>query len=116
MIRRVFVSSQRARAEAPKHPQCYFHPDTEQQGERAGFLMTLYGSVGVKQLARAFMATVQSSRITAVARASQPSNRQPEYATLLKRFLPHNALSTIFLLIYFLSNVPTIKNHPCRSM
>lgn len=98
MIRRVFVSSQRARAEAPEHPQCYFHPDTEQQGERTGFLMTLYGSVGVKQLARAFMATVQSSRITAVARASQPSNRQPEYATLLKRFLPYTHCRLFFFL------------------
>lgn len=46
-------------------------------------MMTLYGSVGVQQRAEALMATVQSSRITAVAKASQPSNRQSEYATLL---------------------------------
>lgn len=60
--------------------------------------MTLYGSVGVKQRARAFVATVQSSRITAVARASQPSNRQPEYATVLKRFLPYTHCRLFFFL------------------
>lgn len=28
-----------------RHPRCYFHPDTAQQGCCRGFLMTLYGSV-----------------------------------------------------------------------
>lgn len=62
--------------------------------------MTLYGNVGVQQLARALMATVQSSRITAVARAREPSNRQPVYTTLLI-FPSFKAPSTDFLLIYF---------------
>lgn len=61
-----------------------------------GYLMTLYGIVGVQQLARALVATVQSSGITAVARASQHSNRMPEYATLLT-FPSTQAHSTVFL-------------------
>lgn len=49
----VFVSrhtERESRRESPKHPQSYFHPDTKQQGCCRGFLLTLYGSVGVQRL------------------------------------------------------------------
>lgn len=76
--------------------------------------MTLYGIVGVQQFARAFMANVQSSGITAVVRASQHSNRPPEYATLLT-FPSTQAPSTVFLHIFTLRNLQNrVKSPPCR--
>lgn len=57
------------------------------------------------------VAAAQSSRITAVVRASQPSNRQPQYATLLTfpRWTP------MFFLLYVLLNDPFNKYRPWSS-
>ncbi|KAM7392921.1 hypothetical protein PAMA_007845 [Pampus argenteus] len=72
------VELQIVSAEARSTPTVIFTQIQKQQRCCRGLLMTLYGSVGVLQHARALMATVQGSRITAVSRASQPSNQQPD--------------------------------------
>lgn len=65
--------------------------------------MTLYGSVGVLQHAPALMAAVQSSRITAVSRASQP--RQQPTASTANATLMFPSFKRTVLLSYFLQNI-----------
>lgn len=92
MVIRRFVYSQREQAQKPEAPQCYISA----RYKTAGLLQRIPVDL-IWQCGGVFMAAVQSSRITAVVRASQPSNRQCEYATLLTFPSVHCRLFFFFL-------------------
>lgn len=85
-------------------------PDTNRLSS-CGYLMTLYGIVGVQRLAGALMANVQSFGITAVARASQHSNGQTAFASQWT-FPSTQAPSTVFLQIFTLGNLQNRVKSP----
>lgn len=110
MQRRLCRTAERTRK--PKHPSPRYKGNT---ARCEGFLLTLYGSVGEQQSARALLATTQSSRIKAVVRASQPCNHCPEHAAVIKVFFLARRVRR--LSSFSLSNTHRFHlNHPsyCR--